>query len=396
MLSYLCKTNLISHSDSQIHSSLAGIYLHIPFCKSKCYYCDFYSTNDLSQTDRMINALCTEIASRCGYLTDQEPIETIYFGGGTPSLLEEKHFEMLFDSLRQFFHLNAVTEITLEANPEDLTDSFLSMLVSFHFNRLSIGIQSLNELELSLLNRRHTVQKATEAIEKAKKYFSNISIDLMFGLPQQSIYSWSETLNKAIEFDIQHISAYQLTIEKGTTLYRQVQKGQTRLPSDEWSTTMYLMLVNTLKKAGFEHYEISNFAMPSFRSKHNSSYWQGNHYLGVGPSAHSYNGVSRQWNIANHRLYMKGIETHRPNFEMEWLTEKDHFNEFIITSLRTISGIELETCTKRYGIEATEELLRKAKKYDHSELLTITDKNITLTTKGFWLSDGIMVDFMME
>ncbi|MGC9150929.1 MAG: radical SAM family heme chaperone HemW [Microbacter sp.] len=375
---------------------MSGIYFHIPFCKSKCYYCDFYSTNELSQTDRMVNAFCTEMSLRFSYLDDHDLLETIYFGGGTPSLLKKNHFKMIFETLNQHFNLQTVSELTLEANPEDITDDFLSMVKSFHFNRLSIGIQSFNELELSLLNRRHTAQAACDAVDRAKKYFSNISIDLMFGLPQQTLQSWSETLKKAIQMGVQHISAYQLTIEKGTVLYRQIQQGKTRPASDEMSTNMYYMLVYTLKKAGFDQYEISNFALPSFHSRHNSSYWEGKHYLGIGPSAHSFNGLSRQWNVANHRLYMKGIENSHPNFEMEWLSEKEHFNEYVITSLRTAHGIDLETLTERFGIAAKEELLQKTEKYAESGWISTTQTHIKLTTKGFWFSDGIMVDLMID
>lgn len=344
----------------------------------------------------MVNALCSEISLRSSYLSNSDIIETIYFGGGTPSLLGENHFKTIFDALKEHFDLNSVSEITLEANPEDITEVFLSMLKSFPFNRLSIGVQSLNDLELSLLNRRHTAQQAIDAIQKAKQYFSNISIDLMFGLPQQTIHSWTETIKKAMGLGIQHVSAYQLTIEKGTLLYRQIQQGKVEPASDIISTSMYFMLVNTLKEQGFEHYEISNFALPSYQSKHNSAYWEGKHYLGIGPSAHSFNGISRQWNIANHRLYMKGIETNHPSFEIEWLSDKDQFNEYIMTSLRTARGIEFETMINRFGMGAKQELLRKAEKYAHSGLIAITQTHLQLTTKGFWLSDGIMVDLMIE
>lgn len=375
---------------------MSGIYLHIPFCKSTCSYCDFYSTGQIKLLDRIVNALCRELTVRKSYLEEADTVETIYFGGGTPSVLGEAHLHHLFETLNLLFDLSRCKEITLEANPDDLTESYLDILSHYPINRLSIGIQSLHDNELRLLNRRHSAQEAIQAVKRAKFYMSNISIDLMFGLPLQTLDSWNETIEKSLAFDIQHISAYQLTLEKGTKLYRQRELGNISPASDELSTEMYLMLVKKLTDAGFEQYEISNFSLPTYASKHNSAYWQEKSYLGVGPSAHSFNGFSRQWNIANNMRYVAGIENGKPEIEQEQLTEIDHYNEKLMTNLRTKIGIDLAAFQKRFGSEQTTRLLQVADKYLVAGLLNLRENHLCLTSESFWISDGIIADLMID
>lgn len=375
---------------------MSGIYLHIPFCKSTCSYCDFYSTGQINLLDRVVNALCEELTLRQSYLKTSDPVETIYFGGGTPSVLGSTHLQYLFDTLNHLFDLSQCKEITLEANPDDLSENYLHMLSHFPINRLSIGIQSLHDNELQLLNRRHSAQEAIEAVKRTRHYISNISIDLMFGLPLQTLASWNETIEKSVELHVQHISAYQLTLEKGTKLYRQKELGKVLPASDELSTEMYFMLVQKLADAGFEQYEISNFSLPSYASKHNSAYWQEKCYLGVGPSAHSFNGISRQWNVANNKHYLNGIGKGDPEIEQEQLTETDHYNEKVMTALRTKTGIDLSAFEKQFGNSKTQQLLQAADKYLSTGLLKLQEDHLHLTTESFWISDGIITDLMIE
>jgi oxygen-independent coproporphyrinogen-3 oxidase len=343
-----------------------------------------------------VNALCEELTLRQSYLKTSDPVETIYFGGGTPSVLGSTHLQYLFDTLNHLFDLSQCKEITLEANPDDLSENYLHMLSHFPINRLSIGIQSLHDNELQLLNRRHSAQEAIEAVKRTRHYISNISIDLMFGLPLQTLASWNETIEKSVELHVQHISAYQLTLEKGTKLYRQKELGKVLPASDELSTEMYFMLVQKLADAGFEQYEISNFSLPSYASKHNSAYWQEKCYLGVGPSAHSFNGISRQWNVANNKHYLNGIGKGDPEIEQEQLTETDHYNEKVMTALRTKTGIDLSAFEKQFGNSKTQQLLQAADKYLSTGLLKLQEDHLHLTTESFWISDGIITDLMIE
>ena len=330
------------------------------------------------------------------YFKETDPVETIYFGGGTPSVLEEAHLHHLFETLNHLFDLSQCKEITLEANPDDLSESYLDMLARFPINRLSMGVQSLHDNELQLLNRRHSAQEAIEAVQRAKKYVSNISIDLMFGLPLQTLDSWEVTIEKSLALKVQHISAYQLTIEKGTKLYRQRELGNIFPASDELSTEMYFMLINKLLDAGFEQYEISNFSLPTYASKHNSAYWQEKSYLGIGPSAHSFNGISRQWNIANNMRYVIGIENGKAEIEQEKLTEKDHYNEKVMTALRTKTGIDLSAFEERFGNGKMQNLLKDADKYLSTGLLKLQENHLHLTAESFWISDGIIAALMID
>jgi oxygen-independent coproporphyrinogen-3 oxidase len=390
---------------------MAGIYFHIPFCKTRCVYCDFFSSTNTQEKEDYVDAMCRELQERKAYLQGQ-PIETVYFGGGTPSQLTAKDFEKLFDSLKSLpfrhcerseaiqtslahtgllrFARNDGMEVTLEANPDDITPAYLDSIKHLPFNRISLGIQSFNDAELKFLNRRHDAQSAIRAVRLCQEYgFENISIDLMYGLPNQTVEIWEENIRQAIALNIQHLSAYHLIYEEGTPLFEWLQQGRIQPADEEVSVEMFTLLIDCLAEAGFEHYEISNFARPGFHSRHNSSYWNGTHYLGIGASAHSYNGVSRQWNKRVH-----GARYAKQEFEVEVVDEKTAYNDFIITRLRTMKGIDLEELHSLFG-EAKKNVCRKqAQKFLDNHLLEINDCHLRLTRKGIFVSDGIMSDLM--
>lgn len=374
---------------------MAGLYIHIPFCKSRCAYCDFYSGIQLPLMDRLVDALCREIALRADYLKD-EPLETIYFGGGTPSLLSQTHFLQIFQTIRQYFEVNPNSEITIEANPDDLNDEKVEMLASLRINRLSIGIQSFDDAELTLLRRRHTANQATEAVERCKKIYSNISIDLMYGLPSQTISNWQHTISAALSLNIQHISAYHLTYEEGTLLERKRREGKITPVTEEISVEMFRILREMLHEKGIEQYEISNFALPGYHSRHNSAYWQGIPYLGIGPAAHSFDGDNRQWNVADTVDYIESIEKDSLNFEKEYLTIDDKFNELIMISLRTIKGISLYQVESKFGDVRKALLLKHAARFIETGLLQVVDNYLQLTQDGIFVSDGIIADLMVD
>ena len=374
---------------------MAGLYIHIPFCKSRCAYCDFYSGIQLPLMDRLVDALCREIALRADYLKD-EPLETIYFGGGTPSLLSQTHFLQIFQTIRQYFEVNPNSEITIEANPDDLNDEKVEMLASLRINRLSIGIQSFDDAELTLLRRRHTANQATEAVERCKKIYSNISIDLMYGLPSQTISNWQHTISAALSLNIQHISAYHLTYEAGTLLERKRREGKITPVTEEISVEMFRILREMLHEKGIEQYEISNFALPGYHSRHNSAYWQGIPYLGIGPAAHSFDGDNRQWNVADTVDYIESIEKDSLNFEKEYLTIDDKFNELIMISLRTIKGISLYQVESKFGDVRKALLLKHAARFIETGLLQVVDNYLQLTQDGIFVSDGIIADLMVD
>lgn len=374
---------------------MAGLYIHIPFCKSRCAYCDFYSGIQLPLMDRLVDALCREIALRADYLKD-EPLETIYFGGGTPSLLSQTHFLQIFQTIRQYFEVNPNSEITIEANPDDLNDEKVEMLASLRINRLSIGIQSFDDAELTLLRRRHTANQATEAVERCKKVFANISIDLMYGLPSQTISTWQHTISAALSLNIQHISAYHLTYEEGTLLERKRREGKITPVTEEISVEMFRILREMLHEKGIEQYEISNFALPGYHSRHNSAYWQGIPYLGIGPAAHSFDDDNRQWNVADTVDYIESIEKDSLNFEKEYLTIDDKFNELIMISLRTIKGISLYQVESKFGDVRKALLLKHAARFIETGLLQVVDNYLQLTQDGIFVSDGIIADLMVD
>ena len=373
---------------------MAGIYLHIPFCKRRCIYCDFYSTTMDGRKDEYISALCHELSMRQHYLED-ERIKTIYWGGGTPSQLEERHFRTVFDTLARHYELQPDAEITLEANPDDLTPAYIHMLRRLPFNRISIGIQTFDDETLRLLHRRHTAAQAIDAVRRCQDTgFENISIDLMYGLPKESLQSWEHDLCQAISLHVQHLSAYHLIYEEGTELWRLRRQHRVEEVDEDSSLVFFNLLMDKMKQAGFEHYEISNFALPGRYSRHNSSYWDGTKYMGCGAAAHSFNGVSRQWNIASLELYIKGIKEGIVPAEVEQLDVHTRYNDRIITAIRTSKGLLLPALEKEFGKELHDFCLRNARPYLTQRKLTIENDWLRLTRAGIFISDGIMSDLL--
>lgn len=366
---------------------MAGLYLHIPFCKTRCIYCAFHSGTDLTAVARYVSALCRELHERC-HETDA-PIATIYFGGGTPSLLETSYMETIFDQIETDFAVESNAEITLECNPDDVTDQRAAEWAKLPFNRISVGIQSFNDAELRFMRRRHTAVQAEKAVHTLQTAgFGNISIDLMFGLPMQTQASWLDTLHKSIALGVQHISAYSLTYEGNTTLVRLLREKKIEEIDEELSLALFRNAVTELEQAGFEQYEISNFCQSGFHSRHNSAYWSGVPYLGIGAAAHSYNGNLRRWNVADTEKYIHGIEHGMPDFGYEELTCEDKYNEFVFTSLRTSKGIDLQ---KLDDVMRTY-CLRNAEKHINNGMLELRDGFLRLTRNGIFVSDGITSD----
>ena len=372
---------------------MAGIYIHIPFCKTRCVYCDFYKETDESKINDFVSAICTESQLRKNEIP--EPVKTIYFGGGTPSRLNNRHFEQIFDVIFSLFSIEKNAEITLEANPDDLSGEYLQLLAGLPFNRISIGIQSFDDSELKFLSRRHSSQQAIDAVKRCQQAgFNNISIDLMYGLPHQTLEIWKKNLQKACELNIQHISAYHLIYEPKTKLYSLLQKGRVQPVSDETSTEMFSTLIDTLAENGFEHYEISNFARNGLYSQHNTSYWKNEKSLGLGPSAHSYDGENRSWNIASLNKYIQSVQSGKLLQETEHLTLSQKYNEFILTGLRTMWGVNLQQLKTNFGEKYHDYCIKNAKKHVITGNLIIIDNSLILTTRGIFISDGIMSELM--
>jgi oxygen-independent coproporphyrinogen-3 oxidase len=371
---------------------MSGIYIHIPFCKKICYYCDFHFSLNLSHKESFIVALLKEIVLQKDYLSNKT-IETIYFGGGTPSILSSTDINQIFSQLERHFDLSTVGEITLEANPDDLSLDYLQALKQTRINRLSIGIQSFFDEDLVLMNRRHTASDAYTCVENAIKMgFNNITIDLMYGLPNFSLERWKKNIAMALSLQINHISAYHLTIEKQTAFNKFQKDGKIILPTEELSELQYHTLVDILKEQGFVHYEISNFARSGFYAAHNSNYWKQKSYLGLGPSAHSFNGNSRQWNISNNLKYISALETGNILFEIEKLSEKERFNEYILTSLRTIWGVNIAYIKNNFPQEYCSIFIAKMEDYVQQGHALCNDTTISLTNKGMFISDTIISD----
>lgn len=373
---------------------MAGIYLHIPFCKRRCIYCDFFSTTQSEKKTNYVEALCRELEMRHSYL-GEERIETIYFGGGTPSQLDKEDFERIFSLLYKVYSISPEAEITLEANPDDLTPAYIEMLRSLPFNRISMGIQTFNDRTLKILHRRHTAQQAIEAFKHCRKAgFQNISIDLMYGLPGETLESWEADLQQAISMHPEHISAYHLIYEENTPLWKLREEHQLKEVEEELSLSFFTTLIHRLKEQGYEHYEISNFCLPGFHSRHNSSYWTGVKYLGCGPSAHSYNGTSRQWNVASLDKYIQGIHNKKPEYEIEELNLYTRYNDFVITAIRTSWGMSLSRLKTDFGDTLYEYCLRMAKPHIEQGTLEIAGNTLRLTESGIFVSDGIMSDML--
>ena len=373
---------------------MAGIYIHIPFCKRRCIYCDFFSTTQSDQKSTYVRTLCEELRIRKDYL-QEEDIETIYLGGGTPSQLSQKELESIFTTIYNIYKVKENAEITLEANPDDLTPEYVSMLCQLPINRISMGIQTFQENTLKLLHRRHTAQQAVEAFYRCREAgFQNISIDLMYGLPGETLETWIHDLKQAIDLHPEHISAYHLIYEEGTVLWKLREECQVKEADEDLSVSLFSTLIDMLTQAGYQHYEISNFCLPGLHSQHNSSYWTGKKYLGCGPSAHSYNGFSRQWNVASLDKYMTGISSGQPDFELEELDLYTRYNDFVITSIRTCWGMPLSRLQTEYSEELYHYCLRMAKPHLEQGVLQLQDEVLKLTSKGIFVSDGIMSDLL--
>lgn len=374
---------------------MAGIYIHIPFCRKRCHYCDFFKSTDLTQKSRLLAGLKKELESRASEFESEE-INTIYLGGGTPSVLLIDELKDILDLIYQNYKVSNQAEITMEANPDDLTQAILSAIYRIGFNRLSMGIQSFSEADLKLMNRRHGVMQAIQSVKWAKKAgFSNISLDLIYGLPNQNLEEWERNVKIAVELDVQHISAYNLTYHEGTVFYDQLKKGILKELPDELSVQQFESLIRILKDAGFEHYEISNFCKSGLYSQHNSSYWKSKKYLGIGPSAHSFDVNSRRWNVSSIGKYLQGLENNEIYFETEILTEQDRYNDYIITGLRTIWGISETYIHSEFSVPYFRHFLKMKEKYLLSKQITSTLETVTLSPDGLFISDRIMSDFMV-
>ena len=373
---------------------MAGIYIHIPFCKTRCIYCDFYSTTLSEFKGRYIQALCRELEIRRDYLQGA-PIETIYLGGGTPSQLTQEDFLQIFETIERVYGMKQVREITLEANPDDLTPEYTRMLATLPFNRISMGIQTFNEKTLQLLKRRHTAPQAIAAVEHCRKAgFQNISIDLIYGLPGETAESWKYDLKQAIALNVEHISAYHLIYEEGTPMYNMLQQHRISEVDEESSVGFFSELIDQLTTAGYEHYEISNFSRPGYHSQHNTAYWKNIPYLGSGPSAHSFNHQEREWNIASLNDYINGIENGKRIYETEDLNTVTRYNEFIITSLRTGWGIPLAILKEDFGTGLWQYCLDSAALSLKNGKLIEKDNALRLTREGIFISDSIMSDLL--
>lgn len=373
---------------------MAGLYIHIPFCAKRCLYCDFFSNTEMKYKEPYLAAVVRELELRKEY-TDGEPVETIYFGGGTPSQLEAKDFDRIFNAIHRLFDVSHCQEITLEANPDDMTPEYVASLRSLPFNRVSMGVQSFKEEDLRFLNRRHNREQALRAVDLCKKNgLSNISIDLIYGLPGQTVKEWEANLDTTIRLDIPHISAYHLIYEEGTALYKLKEAGKISPVEEEVSVTLFTSLIERLTANGYQQYEISNFARPGMLSRHNSSYWTGRKYLGIGPSAHSYNGISRQWNISSLPAYLRGIDSGSPDIEVEELDLNTRYNDFIITGLRTMWGVSLVEIQRQFGKEKLAYCQKQAAPYLKQGLLIQKGETLLLSREGIFISDGIMSDLL--
>ena len=369
---------------------MAGIYIHIPFCKQRCNYCAFYSTTLYNIREKYVDALCKEIVLRKEY-AGSAPIGTIYFGGGTPSTLTMEQLQKICGTIYSTHSVSPTAEVTIECNPDDLTPDFLAQLKQLPFNRISMGVQSFNDTQLKRLGRRHNAQKAREAVHNAREAgYNNISIDLIFALPGSTITEWEHDLDSAIALHPDHLSAYNLTYEEGTPLYRALERGDFAELSEEENIEQFQMLITKMKEAGYRHYEISNFALPGRESCHNSSYWNDTPYIGCGAAAHSYNGTSRQWNIADIKEYIEGVESDAPNFEIEELTEEERYNDTILTRLRTADGLPLEWMKEKFCDRLNRHMQRAAEK--EIALGNLKEKNgsLSLTEKGIFISDAVI------
>lgn len=372
-----------------------GLYLHIPFCKQACHYCDFHFSTSMKHKKELVDALCQELIFRKNEVC--ETVRTIYFGGGTPSLLSAEELDQIFTSIYENYAVSKSAEITLEANPDDLSQEKINELARTKINRLSIGVQSFFAEDLKLMNRAHSAEEAVKSIQLGQKFFDNISIDLIYGIPGMDAARWKQNLEMALEFNLPHISAYALTVEPKTALAKFIKTGKITPVDDEVARQHFEILTEVLNKAGMVHYEFSNFGKPGYFSQNNLAYWYGKKYLGIGPAAHSYNGNSRSWNIANNNRYIKSIQQNEVPAETEILSETDRYNEFIMTRLRLPEGVSIEEINDKFGNEKKEYLLKQAKTYLKQDLLLLENGFLKISKRGTFLSDGIAGDlFFIE
>lgn len=370
---------------------MSGIYIHIPFCKQACYYCDFHFSTSLKKKDDLLNALVKELELRKDEFKNQT-VETIYFGGGTPSLLTKDEIELIINSVYKNYKVIENPEITLEANPDDLSKEQINSLANTEINRLSIGIQSFFEDDLKLMNRAHNTKEAKQCLDEATKHFQNISVDLIYGIPGLSNERWIENIETVLSYNIPHISSYALTVEPKTALETFIKKGVIKNVDDDLAQEQFHILIEKLEAAGFVHYELSNFGKPEYFSKNNSAYWLGKPYLGIGPSAHSFNGNERGWNVRNNSKYIKSLEQNIVPIETETLSITDKYNEYVMTGLRTVWGVSLEKVEQDFGQQYKNYLLEHSQKHINEHLLYLDNNKLLVTKKGKFLSDGIASD----
>jgi oxygen-independent coproporphyrinogen-3 oxidase len=372
---------------------VAGLYIHIPFCKKACHYCNFHFSTSLKNRKKIISSMIKEIEIKSiGY---EDLIETIYFGGGTPSLLSIIEIDSLIKAVIDNFKISKKPEITLEANPDDLNTSKLKELSNSLINRLSIGIQSFNDQDLKLMNRSHNSFDSINCIDNSLKYFDNISIDLIYGMPNSNLISWEKNLNLALNWDLNHISAYALTVEPKTALEKYIQK-EVILPLDEeFVYDQFNLMYDKLSDLNYINYELSSFAKKGYFSKNNSGYWLGKKYVGIGPSSHSFDGFARSWNVSNNTLYVSDIKNNKMYHQKEKLTQIDQYNEYIMTGLRTMWGISLGNLQEKFGKKIKTHFVTKSKKFIESKLLIIENDLIKTSKKGKFLSDGIASELFL-
>lgn len=373
---------------------MSGIYIHIPFCKQACHYCDFHFSTQLNKKEPLLAALHKEIALRAA-TWPEDKIETVYFGGGTPSLLSTDEIEAILEKIQQHFNLVPTPEITLEANPDDLSEAQILAWSKTAVNRLSIGIQSFTEADLKLMNRAHTATEAKACLTTIRDHFENISIDLIYGIPGVGSAQWDATIDTALSFDTPHISAYALTVEPKTALHRFIEKGIVAPVDDEQAQKQFYQLCDRLEQAGFVNYEISNFGKPGYFSKNNCAYWQGKPYLGLGPSAHSFDGNSRSWSVRNNSKYIAAITNGKLPLDTETLSTTDRYNEYLMTGLRTIWGVSLTRIEQYFGPQYRKHLEQQMKKYIQEGLLDYKEDVLLTTPKGKFLVDGIASNLFM-
>jgi oxygen-independent coproporphyrinogen-3 oxidase len=375
---------------------MAGIYIHVPFCRKLCNYCDFYHIISHENNSGFVKALLKEAVLRKDYI-ENETVSTIYLGGGTPSVLALNDLENILSVIRNEYKVEPDPEITMELNPDDVNPEYMNGIRDLGINRISLGIQSWRDSDLKFLNRRHDSAKARYALEEVfRAGFGNVTIDLIYGIPGMSLGDWESNLDYSLSFDIKHLSAYHLTIEKGTVFGKMLEKGLINEIDEDESTAQFNTLIRKTAEAGFIHYEISNFARPGYFSKHNSNYWKQVSYLGLGPSAHSFNGYSRQWNKSDLRGYIKAIELGSILSESEELDNRTKFNEYIMTSLRTMWGIDLEYVERTFEKEGVDYVINTSDKFRKYGLMRQENSSLVLTDQGKMISDNIIAEFMMS